>query len=432
MNAVLDKLRRSYVEHLPDRIQELEDLLNKVKADPSDEVSMYSFYSLVHKISGSGTTFGLPDLSSVCAIMEARIKARLDASEPVAEAELAEFDTELASVKEIAAKALEEDAAEADEAAEKEAEAAPRPFLVLADDSVFLRQRFAITLREAGYQVEEAGNGREAIEIAQRCRPALILMDVMMPEMNGLEAARRIRANPDLRDVPIVMLTTQGTVEDVRRALAVGIDDYITKPTEPDYVVKRVRACLDKTAESGPKAVVRGRVLLVDDAVLLRRKTAAVLREAGYAVEEADNGELALKSARVLRPDLILMDMIMPDMTGLEAMAEIRQIPGMEDVPFIMITTEGTAEDVRNALDQGIMDYLTKPVDPVVVLGRVDSCMIELRDRKQREMGRPEKEAPAGGGVPAKGDAAPDGDAPAEDAPPAAETVGEEECGADA
>ncbi len=381
-NEALAQLRNAYVEHLPERIRELEDLLEKIREKQDDEAGMYALHSLVHKISGSGTTFGLPELSAVCAGMETRMKARLDAKEAVTSEDLAAFTAEMATVKEIARKATmgPGESHPAEEEEEDAGETSTRKYILLADDAIFLRRRFAIALQKGGFRVKEAGNGEEVLEMARRHRPDLILMDVMMPVMNGLEATRRLRENQALKDVPVIMLTTKGTVNDVRTALSLGIDDYITKPAEPVLVLRRVRACLEGDSEPVRNDLLKGRVLLVDEAGGLREKTAAILRKAGFHVDEADNAEMAIKTVQHNRPDVILMGMVMPGMNGMEAIGHLRRIPGLTGVPIIMMTTEGAVEDVGKAKELGVEDFLTRPVEPELVLVRVATCLSRQRD----------------------------------------------------
>lgn len=106
--------------------------------------------------------------------------------------------------------------------------------VLIADDDDFIRRLVVTTLEDvAGVRLIEASDGEEAVEVARRERPALILLDVSMPHVDGIEACRRLRADDDVGDVPIVMLTAQTAEDDRDRARAAGADHYLTKPFSP-------------------------------------------------------------------------------------------------------------------------------------------------------------------------------------------------------
>jgi adenylate cyclase len=119
-----------------------------------------------------------------------------------------------------------------------------RPLILAVDDVEENLEIVTVRLEAQGYEVETARNGREAIEKARQLRPDLILLDIMMPEMDGIEATRRLKADETLRAIPIILLTAKSGVEDVVAGLDAGGDDYLTKPFEPTTLVARVRSLL--------------------------------------------------------------------------------------------------------------------------------------------------------------------------------------------
>jgi CheY-like chemotaxis protein len=104
----------------------------------------------------------------------------------------------------------------------------------------------AFTLRFAGYEVFAAANGEEAVEMAPTVNPDLILMDVRMPRMTGYEACKVIKANPDLKDIPVVFLTARGQETEIQQGLDAGAEEYLLKPFAPDQLTTRVKAILAK------------------------------------------------------------------------------------------------------------------------------------------------------------------------------------------
>lgn len=118
--------------------------------------------------------------------------------------------------------------------------------ILIAEDEPDIRDLVAFTLRFAGYEVVAASNGEEAVELAPRENPDLILMDVRMPRMTGYDACRVMKADPDLKDIPIVFLSAKGQESEIQTGLEAGAEEYLLKPFAPDQLTDRVRAILAK------------------------------------------------------------------------------------------------------------------------------------------------------------------------------------------
>ena len=127
---------------------------------------------------------------------------------------------------------------------DKPASLPPRPRILFVDDNSDARALYAVCLEYAGFACTTAQDGREAIERIRERRPALILMDVSMPVMDGWEATRRIKANPQTRDIPLYMLTAHVFAEHRQLAVEVGADGFLTKPMSPDALVAEIRRAL--------------------------------------------------------------------------------------------------------------------------------------------------------------------------------------------
>lgn len=117
--------------------------------------------------------------------------------------------------------------------------------VLVVDDEVFIRKMIEVRLKAAGVAVIEAENGIEGVKMASSERPDLIIMDVMMPKMDGFQACESIRSNPDISGTPILMLTARGQMVDVERAMALGILEYITKPFSPKELAEKVLGILN-------------------------------------------------------------------------------------------------------------------------------------------------------------------------------------------
>jgi DNA-binding response OmpR family regulator len=118
--------------------------------------------------------------------------------------------------------------------------------ILIAEDEPDIRELVAFTLRFAGYEVTSTSNGEEAVQMASKIIPDLILMDVRMPRMTGYDACRVMKASPALKDIPVVFLSAKGQESEIATGLAVGAEEYLLKPFAPDQLTDRVKAILAK------------------------------------------------------------------------------------------------------------------------------------------------------------------------------------------
>jgi CheY-like chemotaxis protein len=118
--------------------------------------------------------------------------------------------------------------------------------ILIAEDERDIRDLVAFTLRFAGHEVFAASNGEEAVQMAPRVNPDLILMDIRMPRMTGYEACKAMKADPDLKDIPVVFLTARGQESEIQQGLEVGAEEYLLKPFAPDHLTSRIKAVLSK------------------------------------------------------------------------------------------------------------------------------------------------------------------------------------------
>jgi len=118
--------------------------------------------------------------------------------------------------------------------------------ILIAEDEPDIRELVAFTLRFAGHEVTSTSNGEEAVQMASKLIPDLVLMDVRMPRMTGYDACRIMKASPALKDIPVVFLSAKGQESEIATGLAVGAEDYLLKPFAPDQLTDRVKAILAK------------------------------------------------------------------------------------------------------------------------------------------------------------------------------------------
>jgi CheY-like chemotaxis protein len=208
------------------------------------------------------------------------------------------------------------------------AESTPRmtdrkPRILVVDDEENIRELLTQEFTEADYQVSVAVNGRDAIEKVRRERPDLVVLDVMMPEMNGFDVAAVLKNDPQTHDIPIVILSI---VQDRERGFRLGVDRYLMKPIDTDLLFREVGTLIEQRKS-------HKHVLVVDEDASTVRTLTEVLKTRGYNVSEARGGELVEK-ARVLQPDIIMLNSTSsakPDLVQ-----TLRFEKGLENVLFLV------------------------------------------------------------------------------------------------
>jgi DNA-binding response OmpR family regulator len=260
------------------------------------------------------------------------------------------------------------------------------PTILIIDDSLTYREELAERLQLAGYRTELATTGEEGLRKAADVHPDAIIVDGVMPGMDGTAVVRRIRLDPGLHATPCLLLTaSEGAASEVL-ALDSGADVYVRKGEGTEVVLARLGATLRRSAQSRDRAHVTSlmgpkRILTVDDSVTYLEEIADQLRADGYEVVKARSGEEALALLAVEQVDCILLDLLMPGMSGTETCKQVKQSPVLRNIPLIMLTALDDPAVMIEGMNAGADDYVAKTVDLEVIKARLRA---QLR-RKQFE-----------------------------------------------
>ena len=260
---------------------------------------------------------------------------------------------------------------------------ATRATILLVDDSLTFREQLRQSLEAQDYLVETATNGEEGLRLAASLRPSAILVDSVMPGIDGATLIRRVRLDAALRGTPCVLLTASEGHGAELRALDAGADAFVRKD-DTELILARLRAVLrsatgDRTqAESllDPK-----RILAVDDSGTYLNELSEVLRAEGYEIVAARSGLAALEMLAAQSIDCILMDVVMPEVDGIETCRRIKASPIFRDIPLIMLTAREDRAAMIEGFSTGADDFIAKSSEFEVLTARVRA---QLR-RKQFE-----------------------------------------------
>jgi DNA-binding response OmpR family regulator len=272
-------------------------------------------------------------------------------------------------------------------------ESATRPILLI-DDSPTFRAVLAQALEDDGYRVSLAASGEEGLRVAALERPDAIVVDGVLPGMDGSTVIRHVRLDAALRRVVCLLLTESDDMEAELRALDSGADAFVNKREDVAVILAKLRAVLRGSAERFSAAETRSlqgpsRILAVDDSSTYRDALGSALRGEGYDVIQVASGEEALEILSIQSVDCVLLDLVMPGIGGTETCRRIKGSPVVRDVPIIVLTSLDDRTAMLETLGTGADDYIQKSAELDVVKARVRAQLrrrqIEDETRRVRE-----------------------------------------------
>jgi PAS domain S-box-containing protein len=242
--------------------------------------------------------------------------------------------------------------------------ASDQPTVLVVDDSAPMREAIRGMLENAGYMVAEADGGAAALQLARLLQPQLITLDVMLPDLDGFDVIQVLRNDPLTRELPVLFVSA---TSERQRALALGGSGFLTKPFTSDDLIGQIRALL------GPR---QRRVLVVDDDYHVRPTLARLLQRGGFQVAEAADGWTGLQLIEREPPDLVLLDIRMPDIDGYEVLRRLKQNPAHQHIPVVILTASDLGDSAQQrALALGAVRFLEKPIASGDLLAEIERIL---------------------------------------------------------
>ncbi|WP_414518641.1 PAS domain S-box protein [Nostoc sp. PCC 9305] len=238
--------------------------------------------------------------------------------------------------------------------------------VLIIEDSVAAADQITRYFSEMGMQSTIYPQGEGAVEEVLRVQPALIILDLQLPNLSGWEVLNQLKTNPKTKDIPTIIISV---VDEHSKGLAQGAFEYLVKPITRAQLQATIEKLQYPARSDSPNLIVVPEVFLENPLILLAEDhqpnidtMSAYLESRGYHLILANNGQQAIDLVRVQRPDLIVMDIQMPGMDGLEAIRHIRNEPQFVHIPIIALTALAMPGDRETCLAAGANEYLTKPV----------------------------------------------------------------------
>lgn len=299
--------------------------------------------------------------------------------------------------------------------------------LIIEDEEVLL-DVLQEKLKKEGYQVEVARDGEEGLIRTRSFKPDIVLLDIVMPKLDGFQFLEKMQQDEVIKNIPVMIISNSGQPVEIDRALKLGVKDYIIKtqfdpqevldkmgkilrgqasPTKPEdasaisqppslteasegedqaapggtHQITKQTSADQKTSQSPEPAVAGGQkitILIVEDDKFLRDLLVHKLEEKNYQTEVAIDGQEGLKKIKQVKPDLVLLDLILPGVDGFGVLKQMRQDKRLDKIPVIILSNLGQQEEIERGLSLGAQDYLIKAhFTPQEVVARIKKILRE-------------------------------------------------------
>jgi two-component system NtrC family sensor kinase len=267
------------------------------------------------------------------------------------------------------------------------------PTILIIDDSVTYRQELSAKVEAAGYRALTARDGEEGLRLLLTHRPSAVLVDGVLPGIDGATVVRRLRLDAALRTIPCLLLTARQEAEAELIALEAGADGFVRKDGDLDLVLAKLNALLRnaprRAADIEETQPQTKRILTVDDSATFRAALAGFLAAEGYEVLQAQSGEEALQLLGDQTVDCILLDLEMPGLGGRETCRLLKTTPQLRPIPVVVLTGVDDRDSLLDGLTVGADDFIQKSAEFEVLKARVRAQLrrrqIEEETRRVRE-----------------------------------------------
>lgn len=223
--------------------------------------------------------------------------------------------------------------------------------ILIIDDDTLVHDMLQRMFTKEGFEVYTATNGEEGLDLAREIKPNAIILDVLMPGMDGWSVLASLKENSELSNIPVIMLSM---VDDRTRGYAMGVTEYLTKPADKQQLLTILR----RSVREGPVAPI----LVVDDDQSQRELMRRTLEAEGWEVMAAHNGRTAIEAVRARRPACIILDILMPEMDGIEFVGELRAQPAYRDIPIAVLTSHDLSQQDHQRLNGEVQQILKKGI----------------------------------------------------------------------
>lgn len=250
--------------------------------------------------------------------------------------------------------------------------------VLLIDDSKLIHSTIVGRLQEAGFEVHQAYDGVEGVEMARRLKPRAIICDIEMPRLNGFEACAQIRNAPENRDVHIIMSSTLGSAVDQQRGFEVGVDEYITKPVVMEELIDRLDRALRQSGAA------RENVLILEQDETLAERIATALGKQGFRTHLAHSIDQALKLLGRINCDVAVCEIAPRDGSIIDLFKGLRLLPTERRPDALILASRESRADTRMVMNAGAAGVIGKPFSVDKLLAMTERVLADRRAQRER------------------------------------------------
>lgn len=361
-DSTLMELRAEFVREARRKLDDIGGLLAELRRDPADRGVLQAAMRRFHGFAGSGTTYGFPQVTALGKKAEEECATLLQAASAPSLLDLERWGGIVSQLR--GALAVEEPPREpsASEAAE-----APRcgPDILIVDDDAQLVELLSKLMRDEGLSVRGVTTRGAAIQAIAERMPDGMIVDIRLPDGSGYDVVKHVRSLPQGETPAVLILSMLTGFLDKVEAIHCGADGYFEKPVDWDALMRRLLHLLRKASPESP------RVLSVEDDPLQAAFLRKVLESAGYEFRLCEDPKRFESELISFRPDLVLMDIVLPGMSGYDLVRYVRQDERHATLPVLFLTTEGQVDAQIRTARAGGDDHLMKPISPSLLLTAV-------------------------------------------------------------
>ena len=255
--------------------------------------------------------------------------------------------------------------------------------ILVIDDSSMMRKALKSILEPLKLKIEEASDGQMGLDLALKNEYDLIITDVNMPKMNGVDLCRQLKKDTSTRGIPVVMVSSFDSDADIDKGFQVGAAAYVSKKEAQSYLRNTIDKILSKAALHRQRMI-----MVVDDSPTILKIVEEGLAQSGFQVVTAKNGKEALKLLRINRPSLIISDIDMPEMNGFVFCEAVHSDPELKSIPFVVMSANSDRAHMMRMLQYGAEAYITKPFNSeqlVILVEKLlsDQFLLLLKEKER-------------------------------------------------
>jgi two-component system cell cycle response regulator len=262
--------------------------------------------------------------------------------------------------------------------------------VLTVDDSKTVRIIVRKAFKTYDCDILEAGNGIEGLAVAAKEAPDLILLDITMPVMDGVEMLTRLKADPKLKAIPVIMLTAEGGRDNVLKIAKIGVRDYLVKPFKEEALIEKAGRVIDLKPVAEHASKIRSlfdpaNILVVEDKPAIVQQIQQGLKHMPWTIQGVSTQTEAMEACHKLTPDLMLMSLSLPDEAAFQLFRTMRANTKTKNTPIFAIAVKTESGQQQQAQSLGFSAIITKPIDPAELEAKI--CKAMNLDTSQRYFG---------------------------------------------